>query len=149
MRAALGLGVAIIFIIVMVFSNFTPTETFPTKESTIDYAVDVSDENIESSFAAFKDINGGQSNTMLGKGIYHFATGLKHDFYSMFYIGGFVAEQYPWLMENSNTILILLVLILLVPIIPITFLIILAIILIIKDRFFGKKNKIHGVWKNG
>lgn len=149
MRAALGLGAAIILIIVMVFSNFTPTEQFPTKESTIDYAVGVSDANIEESFVAFKDINGGQDNTMLGKGIYHFATGLKHDFYSMFYIGGFVAEQYPWLMENANTIFILVIVILLVPVLPITFLIILAIILVIKDRFFGKKDKIHGVWKNG
>jgi len=149
MRAVLGTFLAAILIIVMVFSNFTPTEQFQTKQSIIDYSLSAADTNIARSFESFKDMNGGQDNTMLGQGIYHFATGLKHDYYAVFYFGGYISEMWPRLTENINLLVVLLVLFVVAPALPITFLILLSIILLIKERFFNKKEKeVKGVWKN-
>jgi len=149
MRLVMSSGLAIMLVIVFLFANFNPSEQYPTRESTIDHVVATSDVNISRSLENFKDINAGQNNTSLGKGIYHFATAIKHDFYSLFYFGAFIAEQYPYIIENLDLIIIIIMLILVMPILPITVLILLGIILIAKERFFKTEDKLNGVWKNG
>lgn len=148
MRIAFGFVLSIIILIVAVFANFEPTTEFPTRQSIIDHTLMIADENmkLEERFDYIKDMNFDSNNTMLGNSIYNFFIGIKYDARALFYFSGWVAEQYPWLIQNWQLLFLLVILILIA---PVMFIIILGIILLIKDRVFErKKEKNYGVWEN-
>lgn len=150
MRSVFGLGLAVILIIMMVFNTFTPTEEYPTKEIMLDKVIENVDQNINSQFSRFQDMNFGTDHNMLGKSVYYFATEMKNGIYSTIYFGGAVEDAYPWFAENWQLCLVIIILILCSDLVSIILVILLALAIWIKELFFPNKiKKINGVWKNG
>jgi hypothetical protein len=150
MKNIFGIGLTVILLIVVIFSNFTPTDQFPTKESLLDNSIGLAEEDFEIKFSYFKDANFGFSHTMVGKTVYYFIQEIKYGFIGAFYFAGAVEDAFPWIVENWVLVVAVILLITCTETVTILLFIILGLIIWIKDRVSKTKNKkSSGVWVNG
>jgi hypothetical protein len=90
-------------------------------------------------------------NPNANKDLYYFIKGVSRGMTfaltSTIYLGKYIDSVFPWVYDNW---FLLFIVCLIVPIIPWNFLClaILGLILIIKERYFVKKNKMKASWRN-
>lgn len=146
------MSVTLLIVLTMVIIVGSVHEQNPDKKTgeIVDSVIVQVDSNIEQSFSSFKDLNIGDTDDSnnFGGVAYHVATGFKHSVYAMTYLGALVSEHMPWVYQNSVLIIVVIFLFILSPIISIVAIILLGLFLWLKERWFPKKFKVNGVWKN-